>query len=228
MDSCKSLLDQSKASPEVETIKLHADEEAPLPFEPNTLDLVLSNLSLHWVNNLPGVFRNIFTALKPDGCFIGAMFGGETLFELRCSLQLAETEREGGFAPHISPFTSIRDLGNLLNRAGFNLLTIDIDEMVVTYPTMFELMWDLKGMGENNSAWSRKLHLNRDSMLAAASIYRENYGGKDGNVPATFQILYMIGWKPHPSQAKPAARGTGQVSLKDIHKLDSLKKKPKA
>ncbi|OQV21409.1 NADH dehydrogenase [ubiquinone] 1 alpha subcomplex assembly factor 5 [Hypsibius exemplaris] len=225
MELSRQLLDQSQTSPEVETVKIHADEEDGLPFAPNSLDLVVSNLSLHWVNNLLGLFRRIHECLKPDGCFIASMFGGETLFELRCSLQLAESEREGGFAAHISPFTSIRDLGNLMNRAGFNLLTLDVDELVISYPTIFELMWDLKGMGENNAAWSRKLHLHRDSMLAAASIYRENYGHKDGSVPATFQILYLIGWKPHPSQAAPAERGSATVSLKELARMDELKKK---
>ncbi|GAU96287.1 hypothetical protein RvY_07754-2 [Ramazzottius varieornatus] len=223
----KGFLDQSKSSPEAETVKMHLDEELPLPFEDNEMDLVVSSLNLHWVNNLPGLLQQIHRILKPDGCFIAAMFGGETLFELRCSLQLAETEREGGFAPHISPFTSIRDVGNLLNRAGFNLLTIDVDTIVVSYPTMFELMWDLKGMAENNAAWSRKVHLHRDSLLAAASIYRESYGNKDGSVPATFEILFMIGWKPHSSQAPPAERGSGEFSLKDLKNLPALtKKKP--
>ncbi|XP_055347222.1 arginine-hydroxylase NDUFAF5, mitochondrial-like [Paramacrobiotus metropolitanus] len=228
IDSCQAILDVSAASPEVETIRCLHDEEAPLPFAANSLDLVVSSLSLHWVNDLPGVFRNIWSTLKPDGCMIAAMFGGESLFELRSALQLAELEREGGFSPHISPFTSITDLGNLLNRAGFTLLTMDIDELTVMYPSMFELMWDLKGMGETNAAWSRKLRLPRDTLLAAASLYRENYGNKDGHVPATFQILYMIGWKPHESQRKPAERGSGQVSLKDLGSLDYNKAKKKS
>ncbi|XP_059410646.1 arginine-hydroxylase NDUFAF5, mitochondrial [Carassius carassius] len=199
-----------------------ADEEF-LPFKENTFDLVLSSLSLHWINDLPGAFRQIHQVLKPDGVFIGAMVGGETLYELRCSLQLAELEREGGFAPHISPYTAVKDLGNLLGQAGFNMLTVDIDEVQVHYPGMLEVMSDLQGMGESNCAWNRKSLLHRDTILAAAAIYKEMYGNEDGSVPATFQILYMIGWKPHESQAKPAKRGSANVSFADLSKIGKLR-----
>uniref|UniRef100_A0A673G4L1 Arginine-hydroxylase NDUFAF5, mitochondrial n=1 Tax=Sinocyclocheilus rhinocerous TaxID=307959 RepID=A0A673G4L1_9TELE len=148
-----------------------ANEEF-LPFKENTFDLVLSSMSLHWINDLPGALRQIYQVLKPDGVFIGAMVGGETLYELRCSLQLAELEREGGFAPHISPYTAVTDLGNLLGQAGFNMLTVDIDEVQVNYPGMLEVMSDLQGMGESNCAWNRKSLLHRDTILAAAAIYK--------------------------------------------------------
>nr|XP_004475336.1 arginine-hydroxylase NDUFAF5, mitochondrial isoform X2 [Dasypus novemcinctus]XP_058143555.1 arginine-hydroxylase NDUFAF5, mitochondrial isoform X2 [Dasypus novemcinctus] len=128
---------------EIPTVRVLADEEF-LPFRENTFDLVVSSLSLHWVNDLPGALEQIHYVLKPDGVFIGAMFGGDTLYELRCSLQLAETEREGGFSPHVSPFTAVNDLGHLLGRAGFNTLTVDTDEIEVNYPGMFELMEDLQ------------------------------------------------------------------------------------
>ncbi|XP_024123208.1 arginine-hydroxylase NDUFAF5, mitochondrial isoform X2 [Oryzias melastigma] len=176
-----------------------ADEEF-LPFQENSFDLVVSSLSLHWINDLPGTLKQIHQVLKPDGVFIGAMVGGETLYELRCSLQLAETEREGGFSPHVSPFTAVTDLGNLLGQAGFNMLTVDIDDVQVLYPGIMEVMMDLQGMGESNCAWNRRTLLHRDTMLAAAAVYKEMYGSEDGAVPATFEILYMIGWKPHESQ----------------------------
>uniref|UniRef100_A0A8C1N463 NADH:ubiquinone oxidoreductase complex assembly factor 5 n=1 Tax=Cyprinus carpio TaxID=7962 RepID=A0A8C1N463_CYPCA len=166
----------------------------------------------------------IHQVLKPDGVFIGAVVGGETLYELRCSLQLAELEREGGFAPHISPYTAVTDLGNLLGQAGFNMLTVDIDEVQVNYPGMLEVMSDLQGMGESNCAWNRKSLLHRDTILAAAAIYKEMYGNEDGSVPATFQILYMIGWKPHESQAKPVKRGSANVSFADLSKMSKLQK----
>ncbi|KAM9155473.1 arginine-hydroxylase NDUFAF5, mitochondrial isoform 1-T2 [Pangshura tecta] len=156
---------------EIPTVSVVADEEF-LPFKEDTFDLVVSSLSLHWVNDLPRAFREIHQVLKPDGVFIGAMFGGETLYELRCSLQLAELEREGGFSPHVSPFTHVTDLGHLLGRAGFNMLTVDIDEIQVNYPGMFEIMEDLKGMGESNCSWNRKPILHRETMLAAAAIYQ--------------------------------------------------------
>ncbi|XP_078505685.1 arginine-hydroxylase NDUFAF5, mitochondrial isoform X1 [Lissotriton helveticus] len=211
---------------EIPTSCVVADEEC-LPFKEDAFDLVVSNLSLHWVNDLPGAFREIYRVLKQDGVFIGAMFGGETLYELRCSLQLAELEREGGFSPHVSPFTAVNDLGNLLSRAGFNMLTVDTDEIEVRYPGMLEVMKDLQGMGESNCCWNRKPMLHRDTMLAAAAIYKEMYGNDDGTVPATFQIFYMIGWKPHISQAKPAKRGSATVSFGALEKVNELVSKAK-
>ncbi|XP_033110885.1 arginine-hydroxylase NDUFAF5, mitochondrial-like [Anneissia japonica] len=220
----EKMLNQSHTCEDVETIKVQADEEF-IPFQENSLDLVLSSLSLHWINDLPGTLHQIHNCLKNDGAFIGVMFGGDTLFELRCSLQLAELEREGGFAPHVSPFTDIRDLGSLLNRAGFTLLTVDVDEIKVNYPSMFEVMSDLKGMAESNASWSRKLILHRDTLAAASAIYKEMYGNDDGTVPATFELYFMIGWKPDQSQAKPASRGSAKMSLKDIGNLQSKKGK---
>ncbi|XP_039593820.1 arginine-hydroxylase NDUFAF5, mitochondrial isoform X1 [Polypterus senegalus] len=209
------------AEMDIPTHKVLADEEF-LPFKENTFDLVVSNLSLHWVNDLPGSLKQINNILKPDGVFIGAVVGGDTLYELRCSLQLAELEREGGFAPHISPYTAVTDLGNLLGLAGFKMLTVDIDEIEVHYPDMFQVIKDLQGMGESNCAWNRKPMLHRDTMLAAAAIYKAMYGNEDGSVPATFQILYMIGWKHHDSQVKPAKRGSANVSFGDIGKMKEL------
>ncbi|XP_053532277.1 arginine-hydroxylase NDUFAF5, mitochondrial isoform X2 [Ictalurus punctatus] len=162
---------RQKRQSEMPTHCVMADEEF-LPFQENTFDLVFSSLSLHWINDLPGALRQIHRVLKPDGVFVGAMVGGETLYELRCSLQLAELEREGGFAPHISPYTAVTDLGNLLGQAGFNMLTVDVDEIQVHYPGMFEIMCDLQGMGESNCAWNRKALLHRDTILAAAAVYK--------------------------------------------------------
>nr|XP_057941996.1 arginine-hydroxylase NDUFAF5, mitochondrial isoform X2 [Doryrhamphus excisus] len=203
---------------EMTTHVLMADEEF-LPFKENTFDLVLSSLSLHWINDLPGALRQIHHVLKPDGVFIGAMVGGDTLYELRCSLQLAETEREGGFSPHISPYTAVTDLGNLLGQAGFNMLTVDTDEIHVHYPSIMEVMMDLQGMGESNCAWNRRAMLHRDTMLAAAAVYKEMYGNEDGSIPATFDIFYMIGWKPHASQPKAAKRGSASVSFRDLSQI---------
>lgn len=153
-DMSPTWLDQAPCPPNIKVKRIVVDEES-LPFEPSSVDLITSSLSMHWVNDLPGAFHQIINCLKSDGVFIGAMFGGDTLYELRSSLQLAELERHGGIAPHISPFTEIRDIGSLLTRAGFTMLTVDTDEIVVGYPSMFELMWDLKGMGENNAAYNR-------------------------------------------------------------------------
>ncbi|NXM70821.1 NDUF5 hydroxylase, partial [Serilophus lunatus] len=209
---------------EIPTVRVVADEEF-LPFKEDTFDLVVSSLRevLH-AETCISVLQ-IHQVLKPDGVFIGAMFGGDTLYELRCSLQLAELEREGGFSPHVSPFTAVADLGHLLSRAGFNTLTVDTDEIQVNYPGLFEVMEDLQGkcsMGESNCSWNRKPLLHRETMLAAAAIYREMYGNNDGSVPATFQIYYMIGWKYHESQAKPAQRGSATVSFGDLAKIEGL------
>ncbi|XP_004687217.2 PREDICTED: NADH dehydrogenase [ubiquinone] 1 alpha subcomplex assembly factor 5 [Condylura cristata] len=212
---------KNSSETEIPIVSVLADEEF-LPFQENSFDLVVSSLSLHWVNDLPRALEQIHYVLKPDGVFIGAMFGGDTLYELRCSLQLAETEREGGFSPHISPFTAVNDLGHLLGRAGFNTLTVDTDEIQVNYPGMFELMEDLQGMGESNCAWNRKALLHRDTMLAAAAVYKEMYKNEDGSVPATYQIYYMIGWKYHDSQAQPAERGSATVSFGQLGKINSI------
>lgn len=201
-----------------------ADDEN-LPFRQGFADIIFSSLGLHWVNNLPAALNSILMSLKPDGVFIGSMFGGETLYELRCSLQLAETEREGGFSAHVSPFTQAQDIGSLLNGVGFNLITIDLDEICVNYPSMFELMFDLQGMGENNASWNRRNHLSRETLLAAAAIYRQMYQNEDSSIRATFQVLSFIGWRPHESQPTPIKRGSAEFSLKDIGDLNKIIKK---
>ncbi|KAG0301186.1 hypothetical protein BGZ98_008556 [Dissophora globulifera] len=201
-------------------------DEEHLPFQENSLECVVSSLSMHWINDLPGAMIQIQRSLKPDGVFIAGLFGGDTLFELRTSLQLAELDREGGISPRISPMADSRDLGSLLSRAGFTLTTVDVDELTVNYPSAIELMEDLRAMGESNAVINRRGLLKRDTMLAAAAIYKELYGNPDGTVPATFQILYMIGWKPSPTQNKPLERGSGKRSLKDRLENDGSASSP--
>jgi len=198
-------------------VRVQGDEEDLLGILPrNSQEAIVSCLSLHWVNDLPGTLVQIKEALKPDGLFLGAMFGGDTLFELRSALQLAEVDREGGISPHVSPMTDIKDMSNLLGRAGFTLLTVDTDEVRVGYPSMWELIEDLKDMGEGNAIMGRRHFLHRDTLAAASAIYQELHGNKDGSIPATFQVIYMVGWKPSPTQPKPLERGSAQTSLKDI------------
>jgi len=202
---------------EVEIERIHADEERLLDIvDCNSQEAIVSCLSLQWINDLPGTLVQIKEALRPDGLFLGAMFGGDTLFELRTSLQLAEVEREGGISPHVSPMTNTRDISNLLGRAGFTLLTVDLDEVKVAYPSMWELMEDLQDMGESNAIIGRRTLLHRDTLVAASAIYKEVYGLPDGTIPATFQIIYMIGWKPSPTQPQPLERGSGRTSFKDV------------
>jgi NADH dehydrogenase [ubiquinone] 1 alpha subcomplex assembly factor 5 len=188
-----------------------------LPYDANTFDAVLSSLSMHWINDLPSVLAQVNHILKPDGPFIGVMMGGDSLYELRTSLQLAEQERRGGVATHTSPLADVRDVGGLLQRAGFNLLTVDVDDIVVDFPDVFALMKDLQAMGESNAVLSReKGAIQRDVLLAAEGIYRELHGNEDGSLPATFRLIYMIGWKPSPKQPEPLERGTGMFSIKDF------------
>jgi len=218
MDSSEATLNRDPDSEfEVDVKRIHGDEENILQIiAPNSQEAVVSCLSLHWVNDLPGALVQICEALKPDGLFLGAMFGGDTLFELRTALQLAEVEREGGISPHVSPMTDTRDISNLLGRAGFTMLTVDIDEVKVAYPSMWELMEDLQDMGEGNAVIGRRTTIHRETLAAASAIYKELHGSEDGSIPATFQIIYMIGWKPAPSQPKPLVRGSGKVNLKDV------------
>lgn len=192
-----------------------------LPYEAETFDLAMSSLSLHWINDLPSVLAQINNCLKPDAPFIAAMSGGDTLFELRGSLQLAEQERLGGIGTHISPLADVRDVGNLLTRAGFKLLTVDVDDIIVDYPNVFALMTDLQAMGEANAALRREASgISREVLMATEAIYRELYGepGENGDItiPATFRTIYMIGWKEGGEQPQPLQRGTGEANLTDV------------
>jgi NADH dehydrogenase [ubiquinone] 1 alpha subcomplex assembly factor 5 len=196
------------------------------PYEANTFDAVLSSLSMHWINDLPSALAQVNSMLKPDSPFIGVMMGGDSLFELRTSLQLAEQDRRGGVATHTSPLADVRDVGGLLQKAGFTLLTVDVDDIVVDYPDVFALMKDLQAMGESNAVISReKGPVQRDVLLAAEGIYRALHGNEDGSLPATFRLIYMIGWKPSPTQAKPLERGTGMFSIKDYLEKNGGEKK---
>ncbi|KAK1232102.1 hypothetical protein PQX77_004760 [Marasmius sp. AFHP31] len=177
----------------VKVERIQADEENLLQnVGRESQEAIVSCLSLHWMNDLPGVLVQVKEALKPDGLFLGAMLGGETLFELRTALQLAEVDREGGISPHISPMTDSRDVSNLLGRAGLTLLTVDVDEIKVNYPSMWELVDDLKNMGESNAIIGRRHFIHRDTLAAASAIYKELHGNEDGTVPATFQVVFMV------------------------------------
>lgn len=199
------------------------DNEECLPYAANTFDAVLSSLSLHWINDLPSTLRQINDVLKPDSPFLGVMFGGDTLFELRTSLQLAEQDRRGGVATHTSPLADVRDVGGLLQRAGFQLLTVDVDDIIVEYPDMFALLKDLQAMGESNAILNREPQgIRRDVLAAAEAIYKELHVENNPDnadcvgIPATYRLIYMIGWKSSPNQPKPLERGSGMVSIKDI------------
>ncbi|MEQ8392729.1 MAG: methyltransferase domain-containing protein [Thalassospira sp.] len=193
-----------------------ADEEF-LPFAEGSLDLILSNLSLHWVNDLPGMLLQARRALKSDGLFLASMLGGETLKDLREALMTAEAEEEGGVSPRVSPFVDVKDAGALLQRSGFALPVVDADDLLIDYPDALKLMRDLSGMGESNIVAKRSKKFTKRSTLArAAAIYHERHARPDGRIHAKFQIIYLTAWAPDESQPKPLRRGTGQVSLVDF------------
>ncbi|KAG4306242.1 hypothetical protein PORY_000230 [Pneumocystis oryctolagi] len=175
--------------------KVCLDREIP-SFPENSMDAVITNLYMHWINDLPGFFKQISRILVPDGVFLGSMLGGDSLFELRTSLQLAEQERKGGIGARVSPMTDVQDIGSLLNKAEFKLITIDTEDIIVDYPDMISLMKDLQKMGENNAIITRPHIISRDVLFAAEAIYKELYGNSNGTIPCTFCIIYMIAWKP--------------------------------
>jgi SAM-dependent methyltransferase len=192
-----------------------ADEEA-LPFRDGSLDLVVSALALHFVNDLPGTLIQIRRALKPDGLFLAAMLGGETLTELRRAFAEAEVELEGGISPRVVPFPDLRDLGALLQRAGFALPVADIERVTVRYPTVFALMHDLRRMGATNALIERRrVPLRRATLMRMAEIYARRFADPDGRLRATFEIVWLSGWAPDPSQQKPLQPGSAKMRLAD-------------
>lgn len=191
------------------------DEEA-LPFREGSLDLVVSALALQFVNDLPGALVQIRRALKPDGLFLAALLGGETLTELRQAFAAAESEVEGGISPRVAPFADLRDLGTLLQRAGFALPVTDVDRLVVRYDSVFALMQDLRRMGATNALIARRrTPLRRATLMRMAEIYAGRFADADGRIRATFEIVWLSGWAPHPSQQQPLRPGAAKARLAD-------------
>lgn len=188
-----------------------------VPFEPESLDLAVSLLSLQAMNDIPGMLIQIRRALRPDGLFLGAFAGSGTLFELRESLLAAETELYGGASPRVVPFTDVRDAGALLQRAGLALPVADVETVTVRYPNLFGLMADLRAMGETSALTDRSRRPGSRKLFArAAEIYAERFSDPDGRVRASFSIVWMSGWAPDASQQKPLKPGSAKVSLKTI------------
>jgi SAM-dependent methyltransferase len=191
------------------------DEEA-LPFATGSFDLITSVLSLHAVNDLPGALLQIRQALQPDGLFMAALFGGETLHELREALAVGESEIAGGITPHVAPFADIRDLGGLLQRAGFALPVSDVERTVATYRDFDSLTSDLRALGETNALADRsRKFLRRDVLAVALAHYLARHSTPDGRLKATFDIVYLTGWAPDESQQKPLTPGSARTSLAD-------------
>jgi SAM-dependent methyltransferase len=194
-------------------------ESEPLPLAPESLDLAVSALALQFVNDLPGVLAQIRRALSPDGLLLAAMVGGDTLTELRQSFAAAEAELEGGISPRVAPFADLRDVGALLQRAGFALPVTDVDRVVVRYHDAFALMQDLRRMGATNVLVERRrVPTRRATLLRMAQIYGERFADPDGRIRATFDLIWLSGWAPHASQQQPLQPGSAKASLAEAVK----------
>jgi SAM-dependent methyltransferase len=199
---------------ELAHIDLPESESEPLALAPESIDLAVSGLALQFVNDLPGVLAQIRRALKPDGLLLAAMVGGDTLTELRQSFAAAEAELEGGVSPRVAPFADLRDVGALLQRAGFALPVTDVDRVVVRYDNAFALMQDLRRMGATNVLVERRrTPTRRATMLRMAQIYSERFADPDGRIRVTFDVIWLSGWAPHESQQQPLQPGSAKASL---------------
>jgi SAM-dependent methyltransferase len=198
----------------VAQIKLEQSGPEILAFAPESLDLVVSGLAFQFVNDLPGVLAQIRRALRPDGLLLAAMIGGDTLTELRQSFAAAEVECEGGVSPRVAPFADLRDVGALLQRAGFALPVTDVDRVVVRYDSAFALMLDLRKMGATNILVERRrTPTRRATLLRMAQIYGERFADADGRIRATFDVIWLSGWAPHESQQQPLKPGSAKAGL---------------
>jgi SAM-dependent methyltransferase len=200
-------------------IELPDRESEPLSLAPESLDLVVSALALQFVNDLPGVLAQIRRALRPDGLLLAAMIGGDTLTELRQSFAAAEAECESGVSPRVAPFADLRDVGALLQRAGFALPVTDVDRVVVRYDSAFALMADLRRMGATNILVDRRRSpTRRATLLRMAEIYGARFADADGRIRATFDVIWLSGWAPHESQQKPLKPGSAKAGLAEAVK----------
>lgn len=200
-------------------VSLPVSDSEALALVPDSIDLAVSALALQFVNDLPGVLAQTRRALKPDGLLLAAIVGGETLTELRQSFAAAEAEIEGGASPRVAPFADLRDVGALLQRAGFALPVTDVDRVIVRHDNAFALMQDLRRMGATNVLTERRrTPLRRATLLRMAHIYAERFADPDGRIRATFDIVWMSGWAPHESQQKPLKPGSAKMSLADAIK----------
>ncbi len=205
-----------------------ADEEA-LPFRDGSLDLVVSTLALQFVNDLPGTLIQIRRALKPDGLLLAAMIGGDSLSELRAAFAAAESEIEGGVSPRVAPFADLRELGALLQRAGFALPVTDVDRVTVRYGSPLGLMQDLRRMGATNALVERRrTPLRRRTLQRMMEVYAERFADPDGRVRATFDIVWLSGWAPHQSQQQPLAPGSARTRLADALRTQEISAGEKA
>ncbi len=200
--------------------RIVSDEEA-LDLETGAHDLVIHALCLHWSNDPVGQLIQCRRALRPDGLFLGALFGGQTLVELRAALAEAEAEVSGGLSPRVAPMAEIRDAGGLLQRAGFALPVADSVTQTVTYADPLALMRDLRAMGEANALAGRLRRFTpRRVIETAAARYRAAFAGPEGRIRATFETIYLAGWAPDVSQPQPLRPGSAQARLAEALGVD--------
>jgi SAM-dependent methyltransferase len=213
-----------KSVPRIGTLTRAGDEpdvgisvsNEALPFAPSSLDLVVSALALHWAEDLPGLLVQIRRALKPDGLFLAAVAGGETLNELRRAFAEAESETLDGLSPRVIPFADVRDLGALLQRAGFALPVVDSERLTLRYEDLGGLFRDLRALGATNPMLARtKTPLRRETLTRLEEIYRTHFSDPDGRIRATVEIVWLSGWAPHESQQKPLRPGSAKARLAD-------------
>lgn len=205
--------------PEQKAYTSHQFDDSSLNLPAQSADLIVSNLDMHWVNDLPGLLMQINKTLTPDGLFCASMFGGETLHELRQAFLMAESELTSGASQRVIPFADVKDLGSLLQRAGFALPVTDVDTLTLTYDHPINLMRELRGMGEVNAMKARsKNFLRRDVLMRTCEIYQQEFSREDGRIIATFEVMYLTGWHPHSSQQKPLKPGSGDINLADALK----------
>lgn len=206
--------------PDIEQVTL---DPALLAIEPKSLDAIVSLLALHTVDDLPGTFIQIRRALKDDGLFLACIPGGQTLHELRTALSEAEIEIEGGVSPRVFPFADVRDLGGLLQRAGFALPVADSETVTVRYADPLQLLRDLRAMGATNILNARrKTFFKRATLFRAFEIYQKKFSDADGRVRATFELVWISGWTPHASQQKPLKPGSAAMRLAEALKTDEI------
>jgi len=195
--------------------RIVADDEI-LDLEPGQHDLVIHGMALHWASDPVGQLVQCRRALAPDGLLVATAFGGQTLHELRSCLAEAEARLTGGLSPRVAPMGEIRDMGGLLQRAGLALPVADSTALTVTYATAFDLMRDLRAMGETNALNARlRRPTGRAVFAEAARLYHDMFGTEDGRITATFEIVTLTGWAPSDSQQKPLRPGSASQRLAD-------------
>jgi SAM-dependent methyltransferase len=205
-DLWSARLPQSQPIPEGEVLEMH----------PSSQDLVVHAMALHWANDPIGQLIQCRRALRADGLFLGVCFGGQTLQELRACLAEAEAALTGGMSPRVAPMAELRDLGGLLQRAGFALPVADALPLTVSYRNIWHLMHDLRAMGENNALFGRLRHPSKRAIFeAAATLYQDSFADTEGRITATFELIFLTGWAPDASQPKPLRPGSAKQRLSD-------------